>query len=220
MVMMSNSAPNPAGNPGSKAPEPTPNPAGNPGSKAPEPAPNPFDPKLLRLAPNFLETGSKEIITKALVGRPSPQTFFRINPLPDCQLDTAVIKWNEDRQVYLVAPDFRKFLANDIKSVRLYYYISDAGSIGLWDVGLPAEMGRTCIWWDTAHAAAREATTKWVRVATDNRSNCYRVFPHNTMKNEPVWPDLTFAQVLELAFAGRLIDRADHPIIKRLMGMC
>jgi hypothetical protein len=195
-------------------------PVGNGGAGVPDETVNPFDPKRLRLNMVPIDTlRSKEIIVRALVGRPSSQMYFRVHPLPEYQLDTAIIKWDDDRQVYLIAPECRRFLINDSKRVRLYYYITDTGAIGLWDVGLPAEFGKSCLWWDTAHAAAREAMTKWIRISTDNRANMYKTFEHTAMKDEPAWPDLTMTQILELAFTGRIILDADHPIIKRLMGM-
>jgi hypothetical protein len=36
---------------------------------------------------------------------------------------------------------------------------------------------------------------------------------------EPKWPDATFGKILEIAFAGRLIDKPDHPLIHRLRGI-
>jgi hypothetical protein len=199
---------------------PVPSPIGNGGPGTPDEALNPFDPKRLRLSMASIDSmGSKEIITRALVGRPSSQTYFRVHPSADFQLDTAVLRWEDDRETYLIAPEARRYLSTDSKNVRMYYFITDSGAVGLWPVGLPGDMGRSCLWWDTAHAAAREAMTKWVRINSDNRANMYKVYFHTTMKDEPAWPDLTLTQVLELAFTGRIIQNADHPIIKRLMGM-
>ena len=34
----------------------------------------------------------------------------------------------------------------------------------------------------------------------------------------PEWPDLTFAEILRLAFKQRVIDSYDHPFLKQLRG--
>ena len=36
--------------------------------------------------------------------------------------------------------------------------------------------------------------------------------------SEPVWPDTQLPRLLETAFRDRVIDRDDHPIMKRLRG--
>lgn len=182
-------------------------------------APNPFHPAALRIGSNFADgVGSREIITRAAVGRPSNQIFFRVHPDPEFQLDTAILDWQEDRQTYLVGREVRQVLSNSLKRVRLYYYITDGGVIGFWPVGLPNDLGRSCAWWDTAHQGAREAMTKWVRIESDNRANVYRSFGLMVAKDPPTWPELTMTQLLELAFSGRFIQDAEHPIVRRLMG--
>jgi hypothetical protein len=37
---------------------------------------------------------------------------------------------------------------------------------------------------------------------------------------DPTWPDITFNEVLKIAFRDRIIDNPDHPVIKRLRGLC
>jgi hypothetical protein len=36
---------------------------------------------------------------------------------------------------------------------------------------------------------------------------------------EPAWPNEPFGKLLALAFAGRMVDRPDHPLINRLRGL-
>ena len=45
----------------------------------------------------------------------------------------------------------------------------------------------------------------------------YEVVEAST-KSEPEWPDVTFNELLRIAFRDRLVDRLDHPVIKRLRG--
>jgi hypothetical protein len=36
---------------------------------------------------------------------------------------------------------------------------------------------------------------------------------------DPVWPELSFQELLRIAFRDRLVDRLDHAVIKRLRGL-
>ena len=36
--------------------------------------------------------------------------------------------------------------------------------------------------------------------------------------DEPKWPDKSFGELLRIAFENRIIDRADHPVIRELNG--
>jgi stearoyl-CoA 9-desaturase NADPH oxidoreductase len=35
----------------------------------------------------------------------------------------------------------------------------------------------------------------------------------------PVWPDVSFQEILQTAFRDRIVDRADHPLVQRLRGI-
>jgi hypothetical protein len=36
---------------------------------------------------------------------------------------------------------------------------------------------------------------------------------------DPDWPEHSFSDLLRIAFAEHLIDRVEHPVIKRLRGL-
>jgi len=42
-----------------------------------------------------------------------------------------------------------------------------------------------------------------------------------TPENDPVWPDLSFSEMLRIAFlkTGCFVDNFDHPVIKTLRGL-
>jgi len=35
---------------------------------------------------------------------------------------------------------------------------------------------------------------------------------------DPTWPELSFDEIIRIAFRDRLIDSPEHPVIKRLRG--
>jgi hypothetical protein len=77
-------------------------------------------------------------------------------------------------------------------------------------------------WNETNLAACEKAKTLWVRATSRREENVdgYKIdfareqdaFP------DPKWPPQSFSELIGLTFAGRLIDRADHPALLRLIG--
>ena len=35
---------------------------------------------------------------------------------------------------------------------------------------------------------------------------------------DPIWPSVTFPELLKIAFKGRMIEDLDHPVLRRLRG--
>jgi hypothetical protein len=40
-----------------------------------------------------------------------------------------------------------------------------------------------------------------------------------SIMSEPEWPDVSFQEIIRLAFRDRLITSLNHPVIKRLRGL-
>jgi hypothetical protein len=47
----------------------------------------------------------------------------------------------------------------------------------------------------------------------------YEMFEARGVISEPAWPDASFQDLLRIAFRDRMIDRVDHPVIRRLRGL-
>ena len=67
-------------------------------------------------------------------------------------------------------------------------------------------------------AAAKLAEAGWLRIGANMGAGCYDTWEAVGEIPEPKWPDVSFRELLRLCFQGRMIDRADHPIIRRLRG--
>lgn len=182
--------------------------------------PNPFDPKRLRLSQRFAQgIDVKRAVVTVPVRRPSPQEFFRLHPDEDWRLDTAVIDIKADREVYLVAPEIWPLFPNECKPRTLYTTIDRRNVLTLWPVRLPDENGRLDDWNRSAHEAAEIATEKWVRLSADMALGAYRIDVAMGAFPDPVWPsDVSFADLLSIAFKGKMIEDLDHPVLRRLRG--
>jgi hypothetical protein len=180
---------------------------------------NPFDPTNLRLSQNFTEAGAvKKRITVVQVRKPGKQEFVRIHPDPEYRLETALLILKEEGEVYLVDPALWDDLAGELIPTVLFLTINRQGIIRLWPVRLPDESGNLDSWNHSALQAAEIAQHSWVRVSSNRAAGMYETFESTADLDDPEWPDLSFKQILEIAFRGRYIDDWNHPALRRLRG--
>jgi hypothetical protein len=178
---------------------------------------NPFDPSSLRLSQNFADTvGVKKAVITIPVRRPLKQEFVRVHP--EYRLETAVLELKEDRETYLVAPDLWSELSTELTSKVIFTTINRQGVLTLWPVRLPGEDGRLDPWNTSALEAAEMARDRWIRMSSNMGLGAYEVFTATSELPEPEWPEMEFAQILEVAFKGHYITALDHPVIRRLRG--
>jgi hypothetical protein len=83
---------------------------------------------------------------------------------------------------------------------------------------LPGPDGRIDHWNSSALEAATLAENSWVRVSANMHLGAYELFTATGDIPEPEWPDLSFEEILKIAFKGRYIDTLDHSVIQRLLG--
>jgi hypothetical protein len=181
---------------------------------------DPFDDvEALRLSPDASTVAVRKIITRVPVRKPNNQEFFRVHPDERYRLDTGIIDLRDDRESYLIHPQLREELADEIRAVRLYICISRAGAVFLWAVPLPGPDGRRNGWHDSAHAAAELAMEQWTRIKSDMSAGQYETSVAAAEIPDPEWPGLSFNELLRLAFKDAFIDSIDHPVVQRLRGL-
>jgi hypothetical protein len=83
---------------------------------------------------------------------------------------------------------------------------------------LPYADGKDSTWWRSARDAAQQATEGWLRVKSNMDAGVYDTWGPQSPIPDPVWPDQDFWELIRIAFKDFLIDRIDHPVIKRLRG--
>jgi hypothetical protein len=186
----------------------------------PTPASDPFDPSNLRLDQDFVESaGVKKLLTTVPVRRPNPQDYIRVHPAAEYRMTAAVIELKEDREVYLLTPAIARELPGEFVMVTIYTAINRQGVLFLWPVKLPSPDGRVNEWHRSAQEAAEMAMKRWVRVKANMSLGAYEIFEAASTIADPRWPELSFQELLRIAFRDRLVDRFDHPVIKRLRGL-
>ena len=64
------------------------------------------------------------------------------------------------------------------------------------------------------------AEKNWVRLSSNRQTGSYEAMVAKGEIPEPTWPDLTFEDILEIAFGKtHIIDSPDHPALRKLWGM-
>ena len=176
------------------------------------------DVERFRLGQEYDDVDVQVVITDIPVRKPGKQEFFRVNPFEGFQMDVGLLEFQADRQFYVVAPGLRECVAEHCSPVTLYTVINRFGQVFLWPAKLPRPGAPVLGWHQSSHRAAELAVGQWVRIAANQRLRAYDVVAARGDLPEPAWPDMTFDEMFALAFEGRIIDRADHPIVRELEG--
>jgi hypothetical protein len=162
--------------------------------------------------------GTSEILSHVPIRKPNRHEFFRTRSEPGMWFDTGVFEDKEEREIFMVLPSMREALVGEIKPVLLVPSITRQGVLLLWPLKLPMEgPGRS--WAETARQAAELAKTKWVRLVPDMGLGGYRIYQAEGALSEPEWPDKPLNEIMEIAFRDRIVDSADHPVVRRLRGL-
>jgi len=182
--------------------------------------PDPFDVSALRLKGKIADdSGTRKILAHVRVGKPDKQTFFRINSDPNYRIVMAILELKEENETYAVSPDVAGQIPGEIKQVEMRLGVTTQAVPFLWPVPQPTSDGRENPWHRTARLAAEHAETDWVRMVANQGAGCYDIKIAPPGLPDPAWPTENLTQLLRIAFGGgKLIDRIDHPVIKRLLG--
>ena len=181
--------------------------------------PDPFDPTNLRLSQSFVETaGVKKLLTTIPVRKPSAQEFVRVHPSPDYRENFPIIELKDEREEYIVTASLVPELIGEFVIKTLYLAINRQGTLSFWPVRLPGPDGKDMNWWKSAREAAVLAMKDWVRIKANMNLGAYDIFQPDGVIPDPEWPQRGFWELIKIAFRDHLIDRIDHPVIKRLRG--
>jgi len=184
------------------------------------PAPDPFDIASLRLNPSFIETaGVKRLLTTVPARKPSPQDFIRVHPAPEYRENFALIDLKDDREDFLVRPEILPDLATEVVYKTIFTAINRQGVVFLWPVRLPTSDDRKSDWHRSAREGAEMAMSRWIRLKPNMSLGANEITPAGIVMAEPVWPELSYEELLRIGYRDRMITMLEHPVILRLRGL-
>jgi len=173
----------------------------------------------LRLTQNFGETlGVKKVLTTVPVGRPSKDRFFRTHPSPDWVFPTWILENKATGETYLVSAEVASALGDQVRAVELYAAIDRQNNPFLIPIPLPGPNGVRNRWHESLAQAVEKAKSVWIRISANKDLGGYDIFEATAKLPDPVWPDITMDELLEVAFKGRVITSLDHPIVQERLG--
>jgi hypothetical protein len=179
-----------------------------------------WDLSELRLSQDFgAEVSGTKLLVTVPVRKPHPQEYVRVRPGEDWRLPAAILRIDEDRQDFLMVQSLWEELAQEIRPSLLVTAINRQQTLFVWPVPLPRTDGRQNAWTTSHLEAARLAEESWIRMQANSNLGAYDLMQATAAIPAPDWPtDVTFTQVLKIAFKGRVITARDHPVLQRLRG--
>ena len=172
-----------------------------------------------RLSGDYIGAGAtQKLVTTVPVRKPDRQWFIRTSSDPAYRLDTYTLELKEERETYLVTPSLWPELLGEIVPKTIFTGINCRGVVFLWPVRLPGEDGRRDAWNESALQAAELAMGNWVRVVSNMSLGGYDIYQAVGDIPEPVWPEKSFEELVQVAFKHLYIDTLDHPVIRQLQG--
>lgn len=179
-----------------------------------------FNLQKLRLSQDFAqEIMVKKVVLTIPVRKPNRQEFIRVRPEEEWRLQTCVLTLKEDRETYLVEPDLWPELSGEVVPTILFTTINRQKVTFLWPVRLPNTEGRHDHWSKSALGAADMAQETWIRLESNLNLGAYEPYVAQGDIPEPEWPEISFQDILSIAFKDRFIRNSDHPVIRRLRGL-
>lgn len=179
-----------------------------------------FNLDRLRLSQDFPAlAGTKKQITTVLVGKPPRQSFFRTHPDESWRFETQVLELKETKETFLVDLPLWEELSLELVPKCLFAAITLQNSLFIWSIRLPGPDGRHDTWNKSAlEIATGVAISEWVRLVSNQELGLYEPIVAKGIHPDPQWPDLTFQEILRIAFKDRFIQSLDHPVTRKLRG--
>ena len=122
------------------------------------------------------------------------------------------------KETYLVSEEIASILGSLVQAVELYTAIDRQHNVFFIPVALPGSKGVRNSWPESRLQAVSRAKSVWVRMSANNNLGLYEIFEATANLPEPVWPEFTLDELLEIAFRGRIITTQDHPVVQEKLG--
>jgi len=176
--------------------------------------------ELLRLPDNFNTPNSG-------VKQPLTETYGKLNRHrssrghPDANFKSKVLIATDkegDRESYLVTPRLGSLLGSMAAPKILRLAVDNAGAPRLIAEPILDPNGRPNLWNSSYLNAIQMGETSWVRVESNMEAGQYQVIVAQGDLGQPVWPTQSMDQLILQCFEGRIIQSADHPLIRQLEG--
>lgn len=173
----------------------------------------------LRLPDVYTQAGGGvKLPAKTTFGKLNKHRFSRTHPDEAYKFPVLLVEDKDNRETYLASPIMAPYLGNNTKPCKLRLSVDNTGTTRLVAEPMIDPSGRPNLWNATYLEAIQRAETDWVRIESDMNTSQYRIILASENLGEPEWPNRSMGEMVEEAFAGRIISDRDHPFIRQLEG--
>lgn len=172
----------------------------------------------LRLPDTYNVSGGVALPLKATYGKLNKHRFCRVHPSDEYKFRCLVVDDKDNGETYLAAPNMASQLGSLATPKTIRLAVDNAGTPKL--IGEPDldPSGRRNLWQSSYKDAIKQAENDWVRVQANMAAGQYEITPSMSDLGIPRWPKQSMDQLINDAFAGRIIDSPDHPYIRQIQG--
>ena len=173
----------------------------------------------LRLSQNFGQTlGVKKVLTMVPVVKPTKDRFFRTHESDNWVYPAWILENKATGETYIVSEGVASVLGGLVRAVELYAAIDRQNNVFFIPIPLPGPNGVRNPWHESLLQAVVRARLVWLRITANKDLGGYEIFEATAKLPEPIWPDTTLDELLEIAFRGLIITSPDHPVVQEKLG--
>ncbi|MDC0971293.1 hypothetical protein OAS27_04600 [Alphaproteobacteria bacterium] len=181
----------------------------------------PFDPSRFAMPSTGAEEfGTRKIRSVIPVNKPGKMEWVYVLDDEDFLIPgAALLDLKDGGRMYLVVPEIAAQLDDDVRLYTLAPAVTKQDKLFLWPCPI-IRPGETPIPWHVTHIAAFDsAKTGWIRMKSNRACGFYDILEPKSAMPEPEWPEMSFSDMLKVAFNDdHIVDRDDHPALRRLLG--
>ena len=181
----------------------------------------PFNPSRFAMPSTGAEEfGTRKIRSVIPVNKPGKMEWVHLLDDEDFLIPgAAFLDLQDGGRVYLVVPEIAAQLDDDVRLNKLAPALTKQDKLFLWPCP-SIRPGETPNPWHISHNEAYNAAKSgWIRMKSNRSCGFYDIIEPKSFMPEPDWPDMSFADMLQIAFNDdHIIHRDDHPALRRLKG--
>lgn len=172
----------------------------------------------LRLPDTYSVSGGITLPLKPTFGKMNKHRFCRVHPGLEYKLRTLLVDDKENNETYLAAPNMASQLGSLATPKTIRLSVDNSGIPKLIAEPDIDPSGRRNLWQSSYKEAIKQAETDWVRVEANMQATQYEITKSTNDLGDPKWPNRSMEELINDAFAGRIIDSPDHPYIRQIQG--
>jgi hypothetical protein len=172
----------------------------------------------LRLPDTYSASGGTTLPLKPTFGKMNKHRFCRVHPGAEFKFRCLLVDDKENSETYLAAPNMAGHLGSLATPKTIRVAVDNSGVPKLIAEPDVDPSGRRNLWQSSYKEAIKQAETDWVRVEANMQASQYEITKSTNDLGDPRWPKRSIDELINDAFAGRIIDSPEHPYIRQIQG--